>query len=696
MAFTGESTNQTNFNVCLWHSTGLKDILMVRDIVVPRMEQLNVKICPLEIIEARQLSTTPDTVLLNMTEKILVFISKNSLNSTWCSLERMTYAEQFQRINSCAIVLLLHDLLESEIPHLPVFEDAAIVHFSNDKDEWSNKLIKALTGDRSRIMKARNIAHGLASSHFYYFQQYCLPTLEERLRQSNWYQTQSEEIRSKVSFKLYEVIPKSCHLIDFSNVDTNIHSITTIPISLFIRAGNERYLNLTVYGITDGQETFYCICETPSVISVIKTIEDYHLARFTHIYEGNEEHSEASLKVDDYTLQLNRFCYAMKSIVNGFQDCIDTARVMLFDDEKERLSNVLFEALKEDLQNIKPKMKPEKIGTRITEQQCEYEVYVASVEHEEDRAKKNQILNYLQENLINNVLDDESIVPGMSMPQKLLLASQKCRWLIFILTRNFMTDESLTLSCLSKLNDIICRKNVRVIIVRENDARAIPECLRWLTYVPFDEKNQLHLKGLYSIISGNDFQMETQMLLSYGDIAYGLAWSYITNYLMKIIPVFVDGIDPAFREKGVNNYICPRKLYIVLPKSCNVVGDLTDEDRITYFSSTSFIYPFGNHRPFNLRIYRLTSTTASVVKNFFFVGQFAAPLNHFQVMKDRNVHQVNSEWMEIETEMLYKILCDLMKNALPDKAMLCEFVYFDDLKMSLADIMEQKINTDFT
>lgn len=65
-----------------------------------------------------------------------------------------------------------------------------------------------------------------------------------------------------------------------------------------------------------------------------------------------------------------------------------------------------------------------------------------------------------------------------------------------------MTDESLTLSCLSELNDIICRKNVRVIIVHENDARAIPDCLRWLTYVQFDEKNQLHLKGLYSIISG--------------------------------------------------------------------------------------------------------------------------------------------------------------------------------------------------
>ncbi|CAC5423109.1 unnamed protein product [Mytilus coruscus] len=697
MEVTDESIDQQNLNVFLWHSKELKDLQIVTDIVVPRMEQLNVKIYPQDRIEARQLSTTSVTKLLNMTEKILIFISKNSLCSTWCSLELMTSVEQFQRINSCATVLLLYDLLESEVPHLPVFDDAAIVHVSNDKDEWADKVMEALTGERCRIMKARNVAPGLAWSHFYGFQQYVLPILESKVKESDWYRTQSAEIQSKVSFKLYEVIPKSCRQQDdFSKVDRNIQFVTTIPITFYIRAGNHRNMQLMVYSITDGQETFYCMCETPSVISVFRKMEDHNLVRFEHIYEGTGEHSEASLKVDDCTLQLNRLCYAMKSIVNHFEPCTGTARVMLFDDEKESISNVLFDAVKEELQHVELKMQYAKLKTRLLEsdQQYQFEVCVASVEHNEDRTKKNQIINYLKANDIKNILDYDIIYPGLSLSQKLLKTSQKCRWLICLLTRNFMTDESLTLSCLSKLNDIICRKQVRVIIVRENDARAIPECLRWLMYVPFDERNHSHLKGLYSIISGNDIQMETQRMLSYGDVAYGLAWGYISNYLMQIIPGILNGIDPAFREKGLDRYICPRKLYIVLPKSCNVVGDLTDKERIKFFSSTSSTYLFGNKRPFYCGIYKMTSTIASVVKgcegNFYFVGQFA-PLYLFQEMKDSIMYQLNSETMEIETEVFYKILCDLMKNALPKKAMFCEFVYFDDSKSSLADIMEQKI-----
>jgi hypothetical protein len=35
---------------------------------------------------------------------------------------------------------------------------------------------------------------------------------------------------------------------------------------------------------------------------------------------------------------------------------------------------------------------------------------------------------------------------------------------------------------------------------------------------------------------GKDIPMETQFLLPAGDVAYGLAWGYVTKYLANILP----------------------------------------------------------------------------------------------------------------------------------------------------------------
>jgi hypothetical protein len=35
---------------------------------------------------------------------------------------------------------------------------------------------------------------------------------------------------------------------------------------------------------------------------------------------------------------------------------------------------------------------------------------------------------------------------------------------------------------------------------------------------------------------GKDIPMETQFLLPAGDVAYGLAWGYVTNYLRLVLP----------------------------------------------------------------------------------------------------------------------------------------------------------------
>ena len=56
----------------------------------------------------------------------------------------------------------------------------------------------------------------------------------------------------------------------------------------------------------------------------------------------------------------------------------------------------------------------------------------------------------------------------------------------------------------------------------------------------FDIRNRLAIDintDLYVFyFLGRDIPMETQFLLPAGDVAYGLAWGYVTNYLRKVLP----------------------------------------------------------------------------------------------------------------------------------------------------------------
>ena len=134
-----------------------------------------------------------------------------------------------------------------------------------------------------------------------------------------------------------------------------------------------------------------------------------------------------------------------------------------------------------------------------------YQVYVAyNPKFDDDATKAAEIISYLKQNQIDGVLDNNDFLPGLSWVQKLLTAVKQCRWFIFLLTKNALKDESLTFNVLSALTDGICKKKVRVIpVVDRNRVLRIPESLRWITYIPFDDTGRGdHLKSLYNIVSG--------------------------------------------------------------------------------------------------------------------------------------------------------------------------------------------------
>ncbi|CAG2208996.1 unnamed protein product [Mytilus edulis] len=110
-------------------------------------------------------------------------------------------------------------------------------------------------------------------------------------KESDWYNSLTDEVKTKVSFKLYELVPRTCAIkYDIPNEDNNIRDITTFHIGSRMRSGNHRDLCIKMYSINIDQEVsagksqlnrFFTVCEYPDVVSTLKAMADNYLAKFS-------------------------------------------------------------------------------------------------------------------------------------------------------------------------------------------------------------------------------------------------------------------------------------------------------------------------------------------------------------------------------------------------------------------------------
>lgn len=132
-------------------------------------------------------------------------------------------------------------------------------------------------------------------------------------------------------------------------------------------------------------------------------------------------------------------------------------------------------------------------------------MYVAhSTKHEEDRKQAEEIISDLKKRGIRQILTDDMIsaLPGHTVMSRLLVAAQKCRWFVFLLTKNSLDDQMLTFEMVSALGDSIIERKVRVLpVVDRREDVCIPESLQWVTYIPYNS-DKSHLASLYNTVSG--------------------------------------------------------------------------------------------------------------------------------------------------------------------------------------------------
>ncbi|CAG2217974.1 MITA [Mytilus edulis] len=501
----------TAIKVFLSHSNELDDQQLVYDEILPKLEVFkDISILTQDELQPGQIFLSSLTELVDKVDKTLLFITKNAMQSSWCSLELLIGLERSQRKQQLSVVLLLHGIEEKDIPQIAVLQEARKIIFTKENDSWVTETVERIREKETikQLMPAGNVAHGLVWSHYAGLLQYILPDLENNLKESEWYKDQSI-LQNHVSTKFYEMVPTSCTChFDLSKIDDNIKLVKVLELSNTIRGGNVRKFAVKLYSITDGDQTYFCICEYPSAIGAMKAMEDHHLAKFS---------------IDDKKLQLARFYYTMNSVINHFDISRNKARVVLFNDETEKVSEVLVKAIKQDLQlteKVMPKESP--IRPKLEdleptpELEYQYQVYIAHSENTEDKQSAKEIIEYLEQKGIHSILKNPD---SPNDPE------------------NSVKDKMLQLRVLAALHDGILKRRVRVIPVvdRRNDIY-IPDALQWVTYVPYNGQTKSHLKSLHNIVSGEDFPLKTEMLLPAGDVANGLAWGYVVNYLRVILP----------------------------------------------------------------------------------------------------------------------------------------------------------------
>ncbi|VDI25581.1 Hypothetical predicted protein [Mytilus galloprovincialis] len=672
----------TAIKVFLSHSNELDDQQLVFDEILPKLEVFeDLNILTQDELKPGQIFLSSLTELVDKVDKTLLFITKNAMQSSWCNLELLIGLERSQRKQQLSVVLLLHDIEEKDIPQIAVLQEARKIIFTKENDSWVTETVERIREKETikQLMPAGNVAHGLVWSHYAGLLQYILPDLENNLKESEWYKNQLPSLQNHVSTKFYEMVPTSCTC----HFDcqkwmkiSNWSKFWNFPIQLEGETLENLLSNFTVLLMT-----YFCICEYPSAIGAMKAMEDHHLAKFS---------------IDDKKLQLARFYYTMNSVINHFDISRNKARVVLFNDETEKVSEVLVKAIKQDLQlteKVMPKESP--IRPKLEdleptpELEYQYQVYIAHSEDTEDKQSAKEIIEYLEQKGIHSILKNPDSPNDPDVKSNTLIkAVQNCRWFIFLMTQNSVKDKMLQLRVLAALHDGILKRRVRVIPVvdRRNDIY-IPDALQWVTYVPYNGQTKSHLKSLHNIVSGEDFPLKTEMLLPAGDVANGLAWGYVVNYLRVILPDALKNIEQSFKKKNISDYKCPETLFIIIPKSCDAKGVMKDKnDRISSFTTTPDIHPFGGGRSFSCQIYQITDQPDK-----YFIGQYAAPITCLHEMKEWRIAGVTADTILSEAYSFYEIVKNLMESADPQKAKCCEFIYFDDEKDSLADIIEKRI-----
>lgn len=616
--------------------------------------------------------------------KALILLTENSNNSSWCTLELLLALEKSYRLNSVSLVVLKisasrewkFQLALEMLNVVPRVDLSSFTELSEDEGKL-DELVRKLQ-DTSRmedIQPAGNIAHAQVWSHYTGLLSYLLPEIERLIKETEYYKLDP----SRFPLKLYELVPERCNCpriiedIPKNELGKRIRLMPwkTSKIEYF-RAGNKREVEMSIYEIkdTDGS-VYYCLMEIPAVLSGIQTMV--------------ESKSPEKLREIDLQLHIKRFYYTLGGLLDdrSFTKTYDRARVITYDEQQSGfvLADVVLNEVKKDLCSPNEKKVPPQ---HFQHAECEFDAFIFI--HEGDENTSDEITHFLEGKGVKLMRNDR-------IGQSILNISnviKRCRWIIPILSKTSLKDPVFAHCCLMLVGDILEKKELRMIPVLTGGAayEDVPEVIRMVTLTVAD--NPEYLNRLHQTIKGNTIPFETESLLPAGDVVYVLAWNYAVNYLEKVMPGLERVIAETLQKHNKRPTSCRKKLYLIVPKSCECNQTLTDkEPRIKLLDTTPPAYVDKSGRKYTFDMYQFENNG----REYYFVGQYPAVSCIHDMYKTKKAG-INEETMVTQArKFCEEITYILNRKESANFTNLCEVVFYDDREMSLITEMTKRIES---
>ncbi|XP_062571123.1 uncharacterized protein LOC134233144 [Saccostrea cucullata] len=632
--------------------------------------------------------------------KSLIILTEHSHKSPWCSLELLMALEKSHRRNIMSVVVLWkgnsvewEDQLALEmlstVPRVDIedFED-----INHKLEELVEKIKERKCVEE--LLPAGNIAHAQVWSHYTGLLQYLLPEIADLIKKTDIYKKNP----TRFSLKLFELVPENCRCpwviqdIPEEKSGQRISVMTEkLPTLTYQRAGNTRLVNMSIYCIKDKDGTeYYCVAEYPAVLAGIQKMV---------------EETSTKLQECDRRMQVGRFYYTLVSLLHheSLEKTFNKARVIMYNENRPGfvLADELLKAIKQDLnvESFEDGRMERPLDRLSSREPKEYENEAFLFCHSSETS---QVIGHEIETFLNKKNVKLDLLGHHAGQKQFDLAEviEKSYWTIVVMTQEALHDKEFTIQILSLLQEFLSDKKIRLIPVLVDTRYVdIPDAVRFVTYVAVDE-NKRYLERLLCTLEGKDIPFEKETLIPAGDVAYGLAWTYVLNYLQFVLmdpeqegaDGLTETIEKTLTNRNKSTTLCKKKVYIIVPSSCECHKSLEEADRRIHLVET--IHPVyvnlaGNiQRKYNFDMYKFEENG----KEYFFVGQYAAPATCLNDMWKLKIAGLNERDMVIQAKKFCHEIQNILNQKLVEEfAHKCEVVFYDDSKYTLSEEMKRRI-----
>ncbi|XP_052782725.1 uncharacterized protein LOC128218978 isoform X2 [Mya arenaria] len=583
--------------------------------------------------------------LINTSHRTALVLTKHALESPWINLETILAIEQSQhrKDHDLTLRLLLVNIEESEVLPLKRGQFKTIPHILVDLSDknWQESLRERLIEPIQvhDILPVGSLAHGLVFSHFNGFLSYMIKHLQDDLKRHSMYKKFSEHFCRKYNM----LVPLSCKTLNSLEGTDESTGITIKKDGENIEfkedhMGKERKIIITVYKISKGSEFYYFFADMPPVLNCI-----YQL--WYHGVGGV-----------DCLLQVERFKHTYNKVVHHADfssEGYDPFRMLDYDDKTTSHFEKLFESVRKSVaEDNRARKEVEKSGTPWGRQESEKVtegVLVSCVEDcREDKEVACQIVEYLKEKKVQVALDSQCVGP-------LLQIANTYKWYVFVFSEDALRSQSLTFNCIQLLGDSVSDNEVKVIPVLNNiSIEKLPNFVRWVTLLTTSDKKCC--EHLYDTIRGGPVTMEERMPA--GDVATGLCWAYLINYLKYTLftPAvvedgerclkldFVQRIRKFLKDSNIANG-CLDKVCILCPASCDTPSRIAEEANEGATEEQGRLEEVGHllpvfadtggqmNREFKLHVYKYNNDKTK--KTVYFVTEVCTPFGCLHQMASK-------------------------------------------------------------